>query len=67
MKKVMNYIDKLKTKALMMYVQGQEGVVTIEYVLIGALVAVALIVTFTFLADEIRNLLNRIIAALQNA
>jgi Flp pilus assembly pilin Flp len=49
------------------FFKDEEGVVFIEYALIGALVGVALIVALIALADEINNVLQRIILALASA
>ena len=54
-------------KKLMRFFKDDEGVVMIEYALIGALIGVALIVTLVLLANGIRDIFLRIIAALANA
>ena len=54
-------------KKLMRFLKGEEGVVMIEYALIGALVGVALIVALIALADEINNVFHDIIDALASA
>ena len=72
---VMNYItiavnylnSKFKTKWPVKYLGGEEGIVIIEYVLIGALVAVALVGTFMALKTQIESILNYIIAVLFNS
>lgn len=64
----MNYFNnKFKTKWPVKYLGGEEGIVIIEYVLIGALIAVALIATFILLKDAIVEILERIIEALAGA
>ena len=64
----MNYFNsKFKTKWPVKYLGGEEGIVIIEYVLIGALIAVALIATFRLLHTELVNILTRIINALRSA
>jgi len=65
---VKNYLSsKFKTRWPMKHLEGEEGIVIIEYVLIGALVAVALIVTFGLLKTELANILTYIITKLQEA
>lgn len=49
------------------FIQDETGVTTIEYSLIGALVAVALIGILGTLADEIEATLQNIVNALQGA
>jgi Flp pilus assembly pilin Flp len=49
------------------FLGGEEGIVIIEYVLIGALVAVALVATFIALKGKIAEILNYIIQVLTNA
>jgi pilus assembly protein Flp/PilA len=52
----MNYFNsKFKTKWPVKYPGGEEGIVAIEYVLIAALIAVAIIVGATFLGDELNE------------
>ena len=64
----MNYFNsKFKTKWPVKYLGGEEGIVIIEYVLIGALIAVALIGTFVLLRGAINDILQRIINALASA
>ena len=64
----MNYFNsKFKTKWPVKYLGGEEGIVIIEYVLISALIAVALIVAFGLLKDAIAAILQRIIDALAAA
>ena len=68
---VMNYIstartylnNKFQTKWPVKYLGGEEGIVIIEYVLLGALIAVALIAAFTMLKDAIWTVFNTIVAA----
>ena len=72
---VMNYISaamtyfnsKFKTKWPVKYLGGEEGIVVIEYVLIGALIAVALIATFNDLRTAVETIIGRIITALGTA
>jgi Flp pilus assembly pilin Flp len=64
----MNYLSsKFKAKWPVKYLGGEEGIVIIEYVLIGALIAVALIAFFILLRNEIADIINDIISALQGA
>jgi Flp pilus assembly pilin Flp len=64
----MNYFNnKIKTKWPVRYLGGEEGIVIIEYVLIGALIAVALIGAFQLLEGEIDAILGRIRTALSTA
>ena len=64
----MNYFNnKFKTKWPAKFLGGEEGIVIIEYVLIGALVAVALVATFIALKGKIAEILNYIIQVLTNA
>ena len=64
----MNYFNsKFKTKWPVKCLGGEEGIVIIEYVLIGALIAVALIATFRLLKIDIEAILDRIRLALQTA
>ena len=64
----MNYFNnKFKTKWPVKFLGGEEGIVIIEYVLIGALVAVALVATFIALKGKIAEILNYIIQVLTNA
>ncbi|UCG67755.1 MAG: Flp family type IVb pilin [Deltaproteobacteria bacterium] len=64
----MNYFNsKFKTKWPVKYLGGEEGVVIIEYVLISALIAVALIGLFIALREKLGEVLNYIIGKLQDA
>ena len=54
-------------KKLKRFFKDEEGVVMIEYALIGALIGVALIVALIAVADEINVVLQRIILALSTA
>ena len=49
------------------FFKDDDGVVMIEYALIGALIGVALIVTLVALADELNIIFHRIIDALASA
>jgi Flp pilus assembly pilin Flp len=61
----MNYVNsKFKTKTPVQYLGGEEGVVTIEYVLIAALIAVALIATFILVQGQLIRVLNLVVSAL---
>ena len=51
----------------MRFFKDEEGVVMIEYALIGALIGVALIATLILVAGGIERILTRIIAALDSA
>ena len=72
---VMNYVSiamdyfnsKIKKKWFVKYLGGEEGIVIIEYVLIGALIAVALIAAFRLLKIDIEAILTKIRLALQTA
>jgi pilus assembly protein Flp/PilA len=61
---IMNYYRKLKTKKLMNYVGSEEGLVAIEYALIGSLIAVAIIVVVATLGNQIVGVFNDIVVAL---
>jgi len=63
----MNYFRKLKTKSPMNYLANEDGLVAIEYGLIAALVAVAIIVTVTALGDELNSIFTYITAQLEGA
>jgi pilus assembly protein Flp/PilA len=52
----MNYVNsKFKTKWPVKYPGGEEGIVAIEYVLIAALIAVAIIAGATFLGGQLNE------------
>jgi Flp pilus assembly pilin Flp len=67
MKKIMNYFRTLKMKCLMKYFEGQEGLVAIEYALIGVLIAVAIITVAGLLGQQIVAVFQRIVDALAAA
>ncbi len=54
-------------KKLMSFIKDEEGLVMIEYGLIAALIAVALIATFILVADEINLMFGRIVSAFAGA
>jgi pilus assembly protein Flp/PilA len=56
-----------KMKKLMSFIKDEEGLVMIEYGLIAALIAVALIATFILVADEINLMFGRIVSAFAGA
>ena len=63
----MNYFRKLKTKSPMNYLANEDGLVAIEYGLIAALVAVAIIVTVTALGTELNEIFTYITTQLDGA
>jgi Flp pilus assembly pilin Flp len=64
MKKVMNYFNKLKTKSLMKYMANEEGLVAIEYALIGFLIAVTIVAAVTAIGIRVNEVFAAILAAL---
>jgi Flp pilus assembly pilin Flp len=56
-----------KVKRLVKFLKDEEGVVMIEYALIGALIGVALIITLGLLANSINDIFHNIIDALDSA
>ena len=52
---------------LMRFFKDEEGVVMIEYALIGALIGVALIATLYVMANSINDIFMRIVSALNGA
>jgi Flp pilus assembly pilin Flp len=64
MKKVMNYFRTLKTKAIMKCVANEEGLVAIEYALIGFLIAVTIVAAVTAIGVRINEVFAAILAAL---
>jgi pilus assembly protein Flp/PilA len=67
MKKVINYFNKLKTKGLLKYLENEDGLVAIEYALIGVLIAVAIITVAGTLGQQIVAVFQRIVDALAAA
>ena len=61
---VMNYFRKMSRKSLMNYLANEDGLVAIEYALIGSLIAVAIIVAVSILGNEIVTVFNTIITSL---
>ena len=64
---VMNYFRKLKANKLMNYLKDEEGLVAIEYALIGSLIAVAIILVVSTLGNQIVGVFNDIVVALNGA
>lgn len=64
MKKVINYFNKLKTKSLMKYLANEEGLVAIEYALIGFLIAVTIVAAVTLIGTRVNGVFAAIAAAL---
>jgi pilus assembly protein Flp/PilA len=64
----MNYVNsKFKTKWPVKYPGGEEGIVAIEYVLIAALVAVAIVAGATFLGGELNTFFGYVGNTVNNA
>jgi len=64
MKKIINYLNKLKTKGLMKYLANEEGLVAIEYALIGFLIAVTIVAAVTAIGIRVNEVFAAILAAL---
>jgi len=64
MKKIINYLNKLKTKGLMKYLADEEGLLAIEYALIGFLIAVTIVAAVTAIGIRVNEVFAAILAAL---